>query len=93
MTQRRSRKLGTIAERAKGKRLTEVAGLQFALEQAMKRIGALEKQADGLALLDKQREIQANKDRLRIKDIERDLGFARSAIRTLEITVNRSECG
>lgn len=93
MTQRRSRNLGTIAERAKGKSTGEITMLQFALEQAMKRIGALEKQADGLAFLDKQREIQANKDRIRIKHLERDLGFARTSIRTLEQTVNRSECG
>jgi hypothetical protein len=48
---------------------------QFALEQSVKRVGALEKQNDGLAKLNKQLEIRVN---------ETDLKLSRFAERFLE---------
>lgn len=91
MTQRRSRNLGPNHKRAKSKRLTSQETTQFALEQAIKKISALEKQFDGLAKLDKQREIQANKDRIANRDLDRRVeNFCRS-VKSLETRVYRSD--
>jgi hypothetical protein len=64
------KKLGTVAKRSKGKFGTSLDATQFALERAVKRIAALEKQADGLARLSKDQEIETNKLQLRIKRLE-----------------------
>ena len=63
----KKKKLGTIAERTKGKPLSAMEVTNFALEQAVKRIAALEKQTDGLAQLDKQKDIVLNGMALTIK--------------------------
>jgi hypothetical protein len=68
--QLKKQKLGTNASRAKGKSVTPLTSTQFALEQAVKRIVALEKQCDGLAKLDKQKDIDINFLRARLKRLE-----------------------
>jgi hypothetical protein len=60
MKKYRSRSLGTIASRTKGKPLSAMEVMNFALEQAVKRIAALEKQNDALAKLNKAFEIRLN---------------------------------
>ena len=63
-------KLGTIASRTKGKTLTPLETTQFALEQAIKRIAALEAQGDGLARLDKKKDIRINHLALKLRQLE-----------------------
>jgi hypothetical protein len=67
----KKKKLGTVAERSKGKpSLTPLSITQYAIERAVRRIEALEKQCDGLAKLDKAREIEINYLRLQMKRFE-----------------------
>jgi hypothetical protein len=47
--------------------VTQLEATQFALERAVKRISALEKQCDGLAKLDKQKDIRINQLGLEMK--------------------------
>jgi len=75
MKKYRTRSLGTIAARTKGKPLSALQVMNFALEQAVKRIVALEKQNDGLAKLNKAFEIRLN---------ETDLKLSRFAERYME---------
>jgi hypothetical protein len=63
----RKKKLGSNAERSRGRYLTSIEATQFALEQAVKRIVALEKQCDGLAKLDKEKDIRTNLQGLELK--------------------------
>jgi hypothetical protein len=68
--QLKKQKLGSNASRSKGKSVTPLSTTQFALEQAVKRIGALETQCDALAKLDKKKDIRINLLTIRLKRME-----------------------
>ena len=73
ITKKKRKKLESIAARTKGINMSEVRAFQFALEQVVKRIGALEKQCDGLAKLEKQKDIDINHIEVRLKRFEKRL--------------------
>ena len=58
------------ADGIKGRFIAALEATQFAVETAVKRIVALEKQNDGLAKLSKDQEIETSHLRLRVKRLE-----------------------